>query len=139
MDYSKIIFDSRIPAFSNNKIYTGNFAVSGTLTEGTNTRTQNITLDQAPDMTQIMFNGPNDGAGTDPRPSDGWFEEGTIWALGSDGVTYFNFPMPFSITTDIVGTTLIITLTAVQQFTATLTLTPITVYYRVVDYSVFAT
>lgn len=141
IDVTKVLFDSRRFGFKNNHVYTGSFSISGTLHAGTAVFTENITLEESPDMTQIMINGPTDTSGSDldPRPGNAWFEEGYVWALGNDaGAGYTDYPMPFSFSSDINGNVVTLTFTAVQTFDASLVLTPITVYYRIVDYSVFS-
>lgn len=137
VDESQVIFDSRKLAFKNNNIYTGSFNVSGTVVAGLSQRNTTITLDAVPDMTQILFNAPTDSS--DPRPANGWFEEGYVWILGDGSVVGANYSTNWAITTSFTGAILTITLTYNQQFNDTLTLHSTPVYYRIVDYSVFST
>lgn len=143
-DPSKVLFDSTLPAFKNNDVYTGSFQISGLVGGGTNIISHAVTLPNAPDMTQILFNGPSDTAWEglfgdfDPRPDGGWFTEGAVWVRGDNsGAGYDDYPTAWTMSVKIVGSTVTITAEYVQTFSDTLTLTATTVNYRIVDYSVF--
>jgi hypothetical protein len=137
VDLSKLIFYSVTSAFKNNKVYTGTFNISGTTVAGTNSRSVTINLDDVPDMVDIVFNGPTDTVfNTDPRPSDGWFSQGQIWVI-ANGSTVTNYPTSWVVYSNIVGSTLTITMVYVQTFVDTLTLNSTNGYYRLTDYSVF--
>lgn len=136
-DLTKVIIDTTRDAFKNNAIYTGTFAITGSTSGGTNTRSFNITLTN-PDMTDVVFNGPTDSGGSDPRPSGGWFKHGAVWVRGDNaGAGYTNYQTPWVVNTSISGTTMTVGLIYVQQFSDALTLTSTNLSYRIVDYSVF--
>lgn len=136
VDLSKLIFASNVDAFKNNNIYTGSFNLSGTVTAGTSVRSQNIFLNENPDLVSIVFNGPTDTvSGLDPRPSDGWFRQGAVWVIGNGG-TVSNYPTMWQLYGSISGLILTITAVYVQTFVDTVTLDVTPVFYRVVDYSV---
>lgn len=124
-------------AFKNNRIYTGTLQITGSVSAGFNQRIFTIPLDRTPDLVSIMLNGPTDSVyGNDPRPADGWFKKGNIWAIGNGGA-YSNYPVPFEAAPYIQGTNAIISLIYVQTFTDTLALSPTNFSYRILDYSVF--
>lgn len=134
---SQLIEISENSAFKNNNIYTGNFTLSGSAVAGTNVQTITVPLSVQTDMVSIIFNGPTDTVfSLDPRPSDGWFTQGSIWVIGNGG-TVSNYPTPWQMYGSINGTNLIITAVYVQTFIDTVTLTNTIGYYRVIDYSVF--
>lgn len=139
LDLSKVIFDSRKAAFKNNKIYTGSFNITGSWVPGMNVQTHTIALDKIPDMIVTSFQAPTDLVyGSDPRPNTAWFKRGYAWVRGDNaGAGYTNYPIPFTLYTQIVGNTAIIVCTTVNQTATTLTLTSTPVQYRIIDYSVF--
>lgn len=137
VDLSKVIFDSRRPAFMNNNIYTGSFVIAGSWAPGYQAVTHTVTLDEIPDIVVATYQAPTDWLGTDPRPDTVWFKEGYAWVRGDNsGAGYNNYPIPYQLYTVINGTTATITCSTVNQTATTLTLTPTTVYYRIIDYSV---
>lgn len=138
-DLTKTILNTSTNAFKNSNIYTGSFTISGTTSPGLNSKTFQITLNAAPDLTDVQFNGPTAfGAGVDARPAGGWFKSGAIWVRGDDGgAGYTNEPTSWRVYTAVNGTIMTVTLVYSQQFIANLVLTSTTFYYRVVDYSVF--
>lgn len=133
VDLTKLVFHSGYPAFINTRIYTGTLTISGTTSPGLNIKTFTVTLDQAPDYLDVVFNGPTDAVyGSDPRPDGGWFKQGAVWvrtdnAAGAD-------PNPWYITYSISGVTLTITASYVHQISLGETLTSTNFYYRAVDY-----
>ena len=140
VDLTKLAFHSSYPAFKNNTVYTGSFTISGSATSGVNTITTTVALSRTPDIVDILYQGDSDTAfeagfgDVDPRPDAGWFRKGAVWANGNAG---FDFPMPWTITYEIQGSNVVIKATYVQTFSATTTVTSETVYYRIVDYSIF--
>lgn len=138
-DLTKLILETSYDAFKNNREYEGTYSITGTTSPGTNVKTTVVSLLQIPDLTDVVFNGNTDTVfGSDPRPADGWFHQGAVWVRGDNaGAGYTNYPTPWSVYSSISGTSLTITMIYVQQFSAPLTLTPETLYYKLVDYSVF--
>ena len=131
-DLTKIVFHSQYPAFKNNRIYTGTLTISGSTNAGSNTRTFTVTLDKAPDLIDVVFNGPTDTVyNSDPRPSTAWFKVGAVWTPTSG----FGTPAPWTINYRINGLTVVITANYVQQFTGSETITSTDFNYRIVDYS----
>src|SRR3990167_6567186 len=122
-DITKLAYFSPKDAFKNNRVYTGNFNISGTTSSGTNVITHPVTLDQAPDMVDIVFNGADDPLDIDLRPADGWFKRGAVTALGTDAPTYVDEPTFWQIYGTINSNTLTITAIYVQTFVASLALT----------------
>lgn len=141
VDLTKLNMDGNQNAFKNNIIRTGSFSISGSSSAGgVDTRTNTVLLGRVPDLLQIVFNGPTDTSGLDldPRPSDAWFETGAVWVLGNNaGAGYTDYPLAFELSAAIVNDTAVISATNIKQFTDVLTLTAVTVYYRIIDYSVF--
>ena len=129
-DITKLAFHSAYPAFKNNTIYTGTKTISGTTSGGLNTKTFIVTLDQEPDLLDIIFTGPSDGT----RPTGAWFKKGAV-NVATNNAGGGN-PSTWVINSSLNGTTLIITATYVQQFTTSESLTSTDFSYRVVDYSV---
>lgn len=138
-DRSKMQYYTEDNTYKNNAVYTGAVTISGTSTAGTNLKTFNVTLARQPDILDVMFNGATDTVfGSDPRPSNGWFKKGAVWALGTDvPAGYTNYPCPYEIYTSLSGLTLTINAIFSQQFIATLSITPTPINYKIVDYSVF--
>lgn len=138
LDLTKLLFHSGYPAFHNNTEYSGSFIISGTTTAGYSERVFFVPIQQPTDLVDIIFNGPTDTQfGSDPRPSSGWFKSGPVWVLGDDMPNgYDDYPMPFFLNATIEDNNIRITAHTVQQFTATLSLAPTTVYYKIIDYSV---
>jgi len=138
-DLTKLQYHTGYNTFKNNAVYTGSYSLSGTTTAGTNTRQFNITLARQPDIMDVIFNGATDTVfASDPRPAEGWYKKGAIWALGTDvPAGYTNYPTPWVVYTSLTGLTLTVTLLFSQQFIATLSLTPTPLSYKIVDYSVF--
>lgn len=129
------------PAFKNNDEYTGSFNITGTMSAGSKIITKVIDLPDGTDIADVIFKGRADGGfgvpTGDPRPNGAWFKRGSVWARTDDSPTYVNYPMPFRINASISGNQLIITAAAFKTFTANLTITSETVYYKIIDYSVF--
>lgn len=138
-DLTKLSLYSETPAFKNLNQYVGSFSISGTTTGGVNTRTATVSLPFTPEIADVRFYGRGDQGFSigdfliDPRPSNTWFKEGRIFVRGDSG-SFNNYPTMWSINYSINGNTIQITATYVQQFVETLTLTPETVQYKVVDY-----
>lgn len=133
VDLTKLVSHSDYPAFKNNTIYTGTLTISGSTAGGTNTKTFTVTLTQAPDMTDILFNGPT--GGSDPRPAGGWFRRGYVWVPTNDAGG--GNPSNWLITSSIAGSVVTITAMYVQTFSTVETLTSTNFSYRIIDYSVF--
>ncbi|MCA9325521.1 hypothetical protein KDA23_05675 [Candidatus Saccharibacteria bacterium] len=140
-DLTKLQSTTLNPAFKNNDEYTGSFNLTGTMSAGSKIITKTITLPDNVEIADILFKGrANGGFGIptgDPRPNDAWFKRGAVWARTDDSPSYVNYPMPFDISASISGDQLTITASAFKTFTANLTITSETVYYKVIDYSVF--
>lgn len=136
VDLTKLAFHSGYPAFKNNREYTGTLTISGTTSGGANVQSFTVPLDQEPDLLDVQFNGPTDTVfSQDPRPSDGWFKNGSIWvrtnnAGGGD-------PSRFQISAEVSGRTLTIKATCLNTFTTSENLTSTDFSYKIVDYSVF--
>lgn len=134
VDLTKLVSHSDYPAFKNNSIYTGTCTISGTTSGGTNIKTFSVTLSQAPDLIDILFNGPSDAS--DARPSAGWFRKGYVYVPTNNAGG--GNPSAWLITSSMASsTTLTITATYVQQFSTPETLTSTNFSYRIVDYSIF--
>lgn len=129
IDLTKLAFHSSYPAFKNDRLYTGTLTISGTTTSSVNTRTFSIALDRAPDLVDIVFNGPS--LSTDPRPNNGWFKLGAIRVVVGGENT------PWIINSRISGSTLVVQAVYVQETGGTQSITSQNFDYRVVDYSVF--
>lgn len=137
-DLSKLIFISSVNAFKNNDAFSGSFSISGTVDGGTNTQTFSIQVPSTTDMASVIFNGPTDTVSSlDPRPSDGWFTQGAVWVLGTGAGVGSDYPTNWTLNSSISGTTLTVTANYVQQFVDPITLTATTVYFRLIDYSIF--
>lgn len=141
-DITKLQSYSLDPAFKNNDEYDGSFVLSGSFSGDSKIITQDITLPTDSDIVDILFKGRADGgfgASTgDPRPNTSWFKRGAVWARTDDAASgYNNYGMPFYISASISGNILTINASAFKTFIANLTITSETVYYKIVDYSVF--
>lgn len=138
-DLTKLQYHTGYNTFKNNSVYTGSYSITGSTVPGTNTRQFNITLARQPDIMDVIFNGATDTVfGSDPRPAAGWYKKGAVWVRGDNaGAGYTNYPTPWVVYTSLTGLTLTVTLLYSQQFTPALTLTPETLRYKIVDYSVF--
>lgn len=136
IDLTKLQLHTGYDGFKNNAIYTGTLTISGATVEGTNTRTFTVTLNQTPDLTDIVFNGPTDTiGGNDPRPSTGWFKRGSVWAI-TDNAGGGN-PARWVITSSFSGVTVTITATYSKQFSTAEVMTSTDFSYRIIDYSAF--
>lgn len=129
VDLTKLVYHSNYPAFKNDTVYTGTLTISGTASAGVNTRTFNVSLDRAPDLVDIIFNGPS--VDTDPRPNDGWFKLGAVKVVVAGNDT------PWIINSKIANSTLVVQAVLVQESGSDLAITSQDFSYRVVDYSVF--
>lgn len=138
-DLTKLVLHTNYPAFKNNTDYQGFFSITGVTAGGLNQVSAQVALETAPDLSDVIFNGPTDTVfASDPRPSAGWFKQGFVWVRGDNAPAgYTNYPTPWFITQQISGTTMTITASYVQQFTAALTLTSTACSYKIIDYSVF--
>lgn len=138
-DITKSQYHTGYNTFKNNAVYTGSYSITGTTVGGTNIRQFNVTLARQPDIMDVIFNGATAfGAGTDPRPAAGWFKRGAVWVRGDNGgAGYVNYPTPWGVYTSLTGLTLTVTMVFSQQFSPSLTLTPETLSYKVIDYSIF--
>jgi hypothetical protein len=128
VDLTKLILHSSYPAYINDAGYSSFFTISGSTTAGTNTRTANVFLNEAPDLIDFMYNKDGDA---------NWKKQGTVTVLGTDSPLYIDYPTLWTITTKVNGSTLTITATFSQQFTATLALDSTAINYKLVDYSIF--
>lgn len=140
VDLTKVNADFNYNAFKNNHIYTGQFNIVGSWTPGYQTQTHDVLLTETPDLVQATFNGPTDTVfGSDPRPGEAWFKNGAVWVRGDNaGAGYTNYPIPYEMSAIMTGPrTCTINASSVSEIADTLTLTPTTVYFRVLDYSVF--
>lgn len=137
-DLTKLQSDFNYNSFKNNRVYTGSQLLSATTASGITTLSYDILLDELPDLTEVEFNGPADSGGFDLRPADAWFKKGVIGALGTDvPAGYVDYPTVWIMTQSIVGNRVTIKATNLQQFTASLAITPVRFYYKIIDYSVF--
>jgi len=141
-DLTKLQSTSLNQGFKNNAEYTGSFVLSGSFSDGSKEITQSITLPANVVLADVLFQGRADGGFAiptdDPRPNAAWFKRGNVWARTDDsGAGYTNYPMPFILGARIEGNQLIISANAFKTFIANLTITSETVYYKVIDYSVF--
>lgn len=138
-DLTKLILHSTYPAFHQNNIYTGSVTIPATAIAGGGliSYSFNVSLDETPDLTEILFNGNNTGPlGTLDRPANGWFKPGMsrIVQGGTQSATPDQFE--WDLATTITGNVLTITFLYPKQYIATFTPTAAqTVYYRVIDYS----
>ena len=140
VDLTKLQSNYEYNAFKNNNERTGSFNITGTVSAVTTTLTTIVTLPFVPDLAEIMFQGQNDSFdfGLEPRPSSAWFKRGYVYAPGTDvPAGYTNIAVPFLLSGELSGNTLTIRAQTFKTFVASLVLTPITVQYKVVDYSVF--
>lgn len=138
-DLTKLQYHTGYNTFKNNAVYAGSTSISGSTSGGTNVRTFDVTLARRPDIMDVIFNGATDTVfGSDPRPAAGWFKKGAVWVRGDNGgAGYVNYPTPWLVYTSLNNLTLTITMLYSQTFTPALTLTPTTLSYKIVDYSVF--
>lgn len=141
-DLTKLQSTSLNQGFKNNAEYTGSFVLSGSFNSGSKEITTVITLPANVVIADILFKGRADGgfdfSTGDPRPNGAWFKRGLVWARTDDaGAGYTNYPIPFIIGASISGNQFTISANAFKQFIANLTITGETVYYKVIDYSVF--
>lgn len=141
VNLKKLILHSSYPAFKNNGLYKGSFVISGTVVPGTNIRSFTIPLPKAPDIGDLQFQGRGEVGFSTPnfqlsrRPTAGWFKSSFIFVRGDNaGMGYNNYPCLFTVGAQISGASILVTLTCVQQFGGTMTLTPETVNYRLADY-----
>jgi len=123
-DLTMLSFDSRYPAFKNNRLYTGVEVISGTTASGTNLRQFTVTLASAPDLVDIMFSS---------SLTSGWQKLKTI-SVPTSGV---GNPSSWVLSSQINGSTIVIDARYVQTFSGSESLTSTSFYYRIVDYSVF--
>lgn len=139
IDLTKLQSDFNYNSLKNNKVYVGQFNISGTWVSGYQTQTFEVILAQTPDLVAAEFNGPTDTVfGSDPRPSSAWFKNGQVWVLGSNaGAGYTNYPIPYNMSANILGNSAIISASSVSEIAPTLTLTSTQVKFRLIDYSVF--
>lgn len=141
-DLTKLQSTSLTPGFKNNDEYTGSFVIDGTFNTGSKIITKTITLPSGTDIADIMFQGRANGGFViptdDPRPNAAWFKQGRVWARVDDaGAGYTNYPQPFLVYASISGNQLTLYAASFKQFVANLTISPETVNYKIVDYSVF--
>ena len=140
-DLTKLQSTTLKPAFKNNDEFSGSFNLSGTFNSTSKLITKVIDLPDGTDIADIIFKGRANGGFAiptgDPRDNDAWFKRGSVWARTDDAPSYVNYPMPFRINASISGNQLTITAAAFKQFVANLTITSETVYYKIIDYSVF--
>lgn len=137
IDLTKLSSHTAYPGFKNNRIYTGSFALTGTTSEGLNTITHTVGLDKTPDISDLIFNGPNTAYDSSPsteRPPTAWFKEGYVnsdadfGGLGTITTTWF-------MSHQIIDSQLIITAQFPQEFSGSGTLPDDTISYRLIDYS----
>lgn len=140
VDLTKVNADFNYNAFKNNHIYTGQFVINGNWVPGYQTVTFDVLLTETPDLVQATFNGPTDTVfASDPRPGNAWFKNGSVWVLGNNAPAgYTNYPIPYEMSAIMTGPrTATINASSVSEIADTLVLTATTVYYRIIDYSVF--
>lgn len=139
IDLSKFIKHSSYASFMNLGRYIGSITISGTVTEGVNTRTTSIALPQAPRIADILFYGRGQVGfsvtdySTDNRLTNTWFDFGYIYVRG-DGTSYTNYPTNWLMSAYISGSDIIVRASYQQQFAGTLTLTSEVAQVRLVDY-----
>lgn len=143
VDLTKLKSTSLVPAFKNNDESSGSFTLSGTWASSAPSKilTKTIQLPSGTDIADVMFKGRADGGFSsptnDPRDNDAWFKRGAVWAATNDGGSLNNYPTRFLLAASVADDVLTITATANRQYTGTLTITSETVYYKIIDYSVF--
>lgn len=141
-DLTKLQSTTLRPGFKNNDEYSGSFNISGSFSGTSKIITQSITLPTGTDIADVIFRGRADGGfdfPTDnPRPNSAWFKRGVVYARGDDaGAGYVNTPVDFRVYASISGNQLILTAAAFKTYIANLSLTTETIYYKIIDYSVF--
>lgn len=142
LDLTKVQSTTTQPGFKNNDEYEGSFTISGSFNGQSKQVTTTITLPDNVDIADIMFKGRADGGFSistgEARPNDAWFKRGRVYVRGDDsGAGYTNYPVGFILNASISGNQLTISANAFKTFVANLSLTSETVYYKLVDYSVF--
>lgn len=142
-DLSKLIFLSSIPSFmAENNVIAGSVTISGTTSGGFNIREWSIPIGVDADYYDVQFNGRTQGDpifggyAIEELRNTGWFRSGYgVTTPSSGGGLGSNYPLTWTITGRIQGRNLIIRAEYGQQFTATMSVTPSPVYYRIVPYS----
>lgn len=138
-DLTKLILHSTYPAFHQNAVYTGSVSIPATAIVGGGliSYSFNVTLDESPDLTEILFNGNNTSSlGTLDRPANAWFKPGMSQIIQPGTQSGSPDEAAWEVATTINGNTLTITFLFSKQYVATFTPTAAqTVYYRVIDYS----
>lgn len=140
IDLTKLQSTTQNQAFKNNDEFSGSFVIGGSFNTQTIQFAATINVPTGTDIADIMFQGRADGgfafASGEPRPNAAWFKRGSVF-VRADGDGLTNSPTAFLLSARIQGNTLIIIATSYKQFVANLYLTPETVQYKLVDYSVF--
>lgn len=138
-DLTKLVMHSGYPGFHNNNEYTGSFTIpGGTITDsGLVIRTATITLDEVPDILDVLLNGPNSGpVGSIPRPADAWFKPGMSQVV--QGGTQSGFPdqLQYGFSYTIQGRQITITAIAIKAYLGSFVASSsVNVSYKIIDYS----
>lgn len=137
MDLEKFVTTSANSTLPNDIKVTGSFTISGSISDGVNIRTFTIPINKINNLSQVLFRGRTGfGALSDIRPTDGWFEQGFVYA-GADGSGWSNYPTAWQLSYTFSGTDIIITATQVQQSFGSLTLRPEIINYSIINYDFF--
>ena len=140
VDLTKLQMITANQGFKNNNVYTGSFTISGNFNSESINISQYISLPSGVDTFDVIFSGRSNGGFSydtgNPRPNGAWFKSGVV-NVRADGDRYSNYPIKFRINSSMSGNTLIISAVSYKDFTANLSLTPETVYYKVIDYSLY--
>ena len=126
IDLTKSVSHSAYDSFKNKNLYKGTLMISGSTSSGTNTRTFTITLDETPDILDIIFS---------DFLISGWSKVKYI-SVPTDNAGGGS-PSIWTISTEVSGLTVTVTATYVKTFLTDEILIPTDFYYRIVDYLVF--
>ena len=137
---------SRKPAFKNNKIYEGSITINQPLNGPITFQNNYVQLDKAPDLLAIQLRGPIDTTSSAPsnqRPANSWFDPSSsdeFFTANSYDPIWGGFvpaPIGWLISAEVIGSVLNLQGAMVKQYTDNPSYDPITIFYRIVDYSVF--
>lgn len=143
-DLSRLQSTTQQPGFRNTNEFSGDFQITGNAGGVANIITHTVDIGFVPILAEIVFQGPSDEdfegfyGDVDERPTAAWFKRGRVWTEGNDaGAGYTDYPTDWLLSAKLTGSILTVEASFFKTFTANLALTPITVYYKVIDYSVF--
>lgn len=143
-DLSKLSLYTPLPAFKNNKKYEGSFIIDAPLNGAVTFQDHLIILDQAPDLLQMEFKGPINttfAAPAQQRPANSWVDPTDYDYFTAESYDPYWFitpsPIDFILLTEVIGNQVNVRSAMFKQYSDNPTYVPITVYYRITDYSVF--